>query len=81
MMITVHTQSGVKTIKAVGTVLESLEKAGIQHQNHCREGFCGLCRCKAKGVVRYRTAPLGFVRKGEILPCISMAGERLEIKV
>lgn len=80
-MITVHTSAGVKTIKAVGTVLESLEKAGIHHQNHCREGFCGLCRCKAKGSVRYRTPPLGFVHKGEILPCISMADSHLEIEV
>ncbi|MAA92991.1 MAG: hypothetical protein CML21_00505 [Rheinheimera sp.] len=58
------------TIPAVGTLLESLEKAGIPIENHCRNGFCGACRTKlTKGEVEYITEPMGFTRKGEVLAC------------
>ncbi|MCO4320015.1 2Fe-2S iron-sulfur cluster-binding protein [Aliidiomarina quisquiliarum] len=81
MMITVHTQNGTRKIPSHGTVLESLEKAGIRATNHCRDGFCGACRCKSNGKASYGAQPLAYVRKGEILPCVSIAEDNLEIEV
>lgn len=80
-MITVHTPSGKRFVKSNGTVLESLEKAGIEAVSHCRSGFCGACRCKSNGDVSYEVEPLAYIREGDILPCVSIAEGNLEIEV
>jgi len=80
-MITVSTPNGLRQVSSQGTVLESLEKSGIQHRSHCRDGICGLCKCKAKGKVSYNTDPLAYMREGEILPCVSVADSDLEMEV
>jgi ferredoxin len=64
------------------TLLESLQKAGVDVLYHCKEGFCGACRCKIKsGNVRYINEPLAFVRTGEILTCCSQPESDIEIEV
>jgi len=81
-MITVNTRHGVRKVEAKGTVLQSLEAAKVSHTYHCRSGFCGVCRCSVKkGSVRYVAEPLGYIRPGQILPCVCVAEGDLEIEV
>lgn len=64
-----------------GTILESLEKASIQTEFHCREGFCGACRCRIKsGEVEYTVDPLAFIDDDEILPCVTKPLTDIEIE-
>jgi len=64
------------------TLLDSLQKHGVEVLYHCREGFCGACRCKLKsGSVSYINEPLAFVRRGEILTCCSKPDEDIEIEL
>lgn len=56
------------------TVLESLEAAKIPTNSHCRDGFCGACRCKlTSGEINYTVDPLAFIDEDEILLCCSLA--------
>lgn len=65
-----------------GTLLNSLQKNAVEVLYHCREGFCGACRCKLKsGSITYINEPLAFVRKGEILTCCSVPNSEIEIEV
>lgn len=51
-------------------LLESLEAAKVEVHYHCRQGFCGACRCKLiSGEVSYHIDPLAFIDDDEILPC------------
>ncbi|MBU2882356.1 2Fe-2S ferredoxin-like protein [Psychrosphaera sp. B3R10] len=69
-------QSGDKTL------LTSLLNQKLDVLYHCREGFCGACRCKLKsGTVEYINEPLAFVRKGEILTCCSKPTTDIEIEI
>lgn len=64
------------------TLLSSLQSNGTEVLYHCREGFCGACRCKLKsGTIQYLNEPLAFVRKGEILTCCSKPTSDIEIEV
>ena len=55
------------------TLLESLEAQNIDAQYHCRDGFCGACRCKLRaGEVEYVVDPLAFIDDDEILLCCSV---------
>lgn len=64
------------------TLLESLQKRHVDVLYHCKEGFCGACRCKLKsGKVNYINEPLAFVRQGEVLTCCSQPAEDIEIEV
>ena len=77
-MITFHK----KQIPVVGTLLESLEDAGVKIESHCRSGFCGMCRTKlTKGEVEYLTEPMGFTRNGEVLACCCKPKTDIEIKL
>jgi ferredoxin len=54
------------------TILEDLETHHIEMEYHCREGFCGACRCKLiSGEVDYTVDPLAFIDDDEILPCVT----------
>ncbi len=56
------------------TLLDDLEAHNIAIEYHCREGFCGACRCKIiSGEVDYTTDPLAFIDDDEILPCCTVA--------
>ena len=64
------------------SLLDSLQHNGVDMLYHCREGFCGACRCKIKsGSVTYLNEPLAFVRKGEILTCCSKPAGDIEIEL
>ncbi|WP_100641270.1 class I ribonucleotide reductase maintenance protein YfaE [Alteromonas facilis] len=64
------------------TLLETLERYQIDVQFHCRDGFCGACRCKIKsGTVAYTTDPLAFIDDDEILPCCTKATSDLTLLV
>jgi len=65
-----------------GNLLNALQKNNVEVLYHCREGFCGACRCKLKsGSITYINEPLAFVRKGEILTCCSQPDTDIEIEV
>lgn len=64
------------------TLLEALEQQQLQVNFHCREGYCGACRCKLlQGEISYLNEPLAFVRKGEFLPCCSVPKTDIEIDI
>jgi len=64
------------------TLLEALEQQQLQVNFHCREGYCGACRCQLlQGDVSYLNEPLAFVRKGEFLPCCSVPLTDIEIDI
>ena len=65
-----------------GNLLNALQKNNVEVLYHCREGFCGACRCKLKsGSITYINEPLAFVRKGEILTCCSLPESDIEVEV
>jgi ferredoxin len=64
------------------TLLDALESKQLEVNFHCREGYCGACRCKLlHGEVSYINEPLAFVRKGEFLPCCSVPVTDIEIEI
>jgi len=67
---------------ADSTLLNALQKNNVDVLYHCREGFCGACRCQLKqGEVNYINEPLAFVRRGEILTCCSKPAGDIEIEL
>ncbi|SEL28686.1 ferredoxin [Colwellia chukchiensis] len=63
-------------------ILNALERVGIESHYHCRDGFCGACRCKLiSGNVEYPIDPLAFIGDGEILTCCSKPITDIEIDV
>ena len=75
--------SGFHCIGMCGPIALSLGLSKKQQVNfHCREGYCGACRCKLlSGEVRYITEPLAFVRSGEFLPCCSIPLTDIDIEI
>lgn len=64
------------------TVLDALERNGIEVQFNCREGFCGVCRTKLlTGNVEYLVDPLAFIDDDEILSCCTTPKSDIEIKI
>jgi len=64
------------------TILECLEEANLPTHSHCRDGFCGACRCKLKGGdIKYLIDPLAFMDDDEFLPCCSAAESDLSIEI
>ena len=84
--VTVHRHDVIETEiefnNTDSTLLNSLQNNGVEMLYHCKEGFCGACRCKLKsGSITYINEPLAFVRKGEILTCCSVPNEDIEIQL
>lgn len=84
--VTVHRHDVIETEiefnNTDSTLLNSLQNNGVEVLYHCKEGFCGACRCKLKsGSITYTNEPLAFVRKGEILTCCSVPNEDIEIQL
>lgn len=53
-------------------ILNSLERENIESHYHCRDGFCGACRCKLlEGEVEYPIPPIAYIGDEEILTCCS----------
>lgn len=64
------------------TVLDTLERNGIEAEYNCREGFCGVCRTKLqRGSVDYTLDPLAFIEDDEILTCCTVPKSNIDIKV
>tara|TARA_B110001454_G_C12598382_1_gene383370 strand:+ start:370 stop:627 length:258 start_codon:yes stop_codon:yes gene_type:complete len=63
-------------------ILNTLERENIESHYHCRDGYCGACRCKLlKGAVSYPLAPLAFIREDEILTCCAQPASDIEINI
>lgn len=61
-------------------ILNTLERENIESHYHCRDGFCGVCRCKlVQGEVEYPMSPLAYIGEGEILTCCSVPITNIEI--
>lgn len=62
------------------TLLETMEKAGMEVEYHCRDGHCGACRCKlTKGSVEYVGFAMAYTAEDEVLPCICRANGDVEL--
>ncbi len=63
-------------------ILKTLERENIESHFHCRDGFCGACRCSLKkGTVEYRQYPLAYVADNEILTCCSYPTSNIVIEI
>ncbi len=63
------------------TILETMEKAGIEPEYNCRDGHCGACRCKlVSGEVEYVGFAMAYTQTDEILPCISKAKSDVQLE-
>ncbi|MFM5464243.1 class I ribonucleotide reductase maintenance protein YfaE [Aeromonas simiae] len=66
----IHTEAGPMQPAPGETLLETLERHGIEVEYQCRSGYCGACRTPLlAGTVDYLQTPLAFVASGECLPC------------
>jgi len=64
------------------TILNTLERENIESPFHCRDGFCGACRCSLKqGTVEYRQYPLAYVGDNEILTCCAYPTSNITIEI
>ncbi len=64
------------------SILEALEKNGIYIDSQCREGYCGVCRCKRiSGEVKYAKEPIAYINDGEVLACSAAPLSDLVIKL
>jgi len=62
------------------TLLETMEKAGLEPEYNCRDGHCGACRCTlVSGEVEYVGFAMAYTQSNEILPCICKAKTPLEL--
>ncbi|MGL6260306.1 class I ribonucleotide reductase maintenance protein YfaE [Vibrio sp. WXL103] len=56
------------------TLLNAMERAGLEPEYHCRDGHCGACRCKlVSGEVEQVGFAMAYTHGDEILPCICKA--------
>lgn len=73
--------------KSNQTILQSLEANGFRPENHCRNGFCGMCRSQVNPAdlnnIRVTDDAMGFHDPmKEILPCVSYLEEgSLDIEI
>ena len=64
------------------TILNTLDREGIESHFHCRDGFCGACRCSLKqGTVEYQQYPLAYVGDNEILTCCAYPTSNIIIEI
>jgi ferredoxin len=62
--------SAVMVDTSCDTLLEMLEKASVDVQSHCRDGFCGCCRIKLEqGDIEWVIDPLASINDDEVLAC------------
>lgn len=63
------------------SILEALEKAGIEMNYQCRNGICGTCRCRlVSGEIEYLNEPFAMTKKNEIFICIAKAKTSVKLK-
>ena len=62
------------------TILETVERNGIEIEYHCKDGFCGACRQSlVSGEIKYVQYPLAFVHDGDVLTCCAIPVSNIEI--
>lgn len=62
------------------TLLEGLERVGVQVEYQCRSGYCGACRTRLlAGQIHYQFTPLAHLNPGEILPCCCVPCGQIEL--
>lgn len=67
-------QSVTIEVSSSETLLECMEKAGLDVEYQCRDGHCGACRCQlSSGDVEYTGFAMACTQGNEILPCICRA--------
>ena len=84
MNIKINTKDGVFNMPSTdgNTLLETLEINDIEAHYHCRDGFCGACRCKIKsGEVNYTIDPLAYIDDGEIFLCCTVPTTDIELSI
>lgn len=65
-----------------GVLLEALESAGIDAPSLCRAGSCGQCAVRLlKGSVSYPIEPSASVSAGQVLTCVSVPAEAVELEI
>lgn len=70
----IETDSTRLVVQGAETLLDTLERHGVEVEYQCRSGYCGACRTPLlAGTVRYLQTPLAFVGTGECLPCCCRA--------
>ena len=82
MKLKVKTENGTFDVPFFDgdTILESIERQNIEVQYHCRDGYCGACRCKlTSGQVEYKVDPLAFIDDDEILTCCTIPSTDISI--
>ncbi|AWB57829.1 class I ribonucleotide reductase maintenance protein YfaE [Colwellia sp. Arc7-D] len=63
-------------------ILNTLERENIESHFHCRDGFCGACRCSLKkGTVDYQQYPLAYIGDNEILTCCAYPTSNIVIEL
>ncbi|MFB9134331.1 class I ribonucleotide reductase maintenance protein YfaE [Vibrio sp. AK197] len=63
------------------TLLETMEKAGLEPEYNCRDGHCGACKCRiVSGEVEYIGFAMAYTQQDEILPCICRAKTDIELE-
>lgn len=62
------------------SILDNLEHAGVFPSYQCREGFCGVCRCRLiAGKIAYDVTPLACANDQDIFICVARAQTNLEL--
>jgi ferredoxin len=62
------------------SVLDVLQRNGVDVQAHCKNGYCGSCRTQCtKGAVEYHIDPLAYIESNEILPCSCLPIGNIEL--
>lgn len=69
-------------LKEDKTILDTLERENIESHFHCRDGFCGACRCSLKeGTVEYHQYPLAYIGEDEFLTCCAYPTSNIVIEI
>ncbi len=62
------------------SLLDQLDRAGIQTEYQCKSGMCGVCRCiLLSGNIQYQQPPLASLNNNEILPCCAYPTNHIEV--
>lgn len=79
--LVINNQLSILLHRQERSLLEAMETNGVVPESHCRDGYCGACKCKlVEGEVEYNKSPLAYVRDGEVLPCVARAVDSVKLE-